>query len=194
MRRAATAVELLIAVAVSGVVLFALLALWRGGMRMARAAEGSSLLTSAMVLEEALTQDLRGMGVDPDRRDTFFASDAALSFYRVRFEGVEVRLRPVRWAAVPRAGGVSLVRTERDAAGKLATQTFGQGALASVRFALVGDRDYGNRYVRVDLVLRDREELAHALLVRVPAPSGLGNPALAVAGRVVPEADLLTLK
>ena len=187
--------------ALSGLVLTALLAIWRGGSRMAHAAEGSSLLTAAMVLEEALTADVRQLGVDPERRDTLLVAQDAVSLYRVHFEGAEVHLRPVRWASAPRAGGgVVLVRTEREASGKMVSKPFGQAALSSVKFALIGDRDFGNRYLRVDLLVRDPaagdhpEESAHALVLRLPAPSGLGNPALALAGHVMPEADLLPLK
>ncbi len=201
MRRAATVVEMLVVLAISGVVLIGALALWRGGSRMARAAEGSGLLTAAMLLEEALTQDLRQLGIDPQRRDTFLVAESGLSFYRVRFEGDEVRLRPVKWSRAPRAGGgFVLVRTERAADGKLVPRPFGQAALSAVRFGLLGDKDFGNRYVRIEFTVRDPaagdrpDESAHALVLRVPAPSGLGNPALAPVMRVVPEADLLRLE
>ena len=201
MRRATTLVEALVVLALSGVALAGLLALWRGGTRLGRAAEGSSLLTAAMLLQEALTADLRQMGIDPERRDSFLIGDDAISFYRVRFEGLEVKLRPLKWARAPRTGGgFVLVRTERDAAGKLASRPFGLAALSSVHFGLIGDPQFGNRYVRVELVVRDPasgehpEESAHTVVVHVPMPSGPGNPSLVAAARVVPEADLMPLR
>jgi hypothetical protein len=188
----------LVILGLAGIVLGALLLLWRGGSRMARAAGGSALLSSALLLEESLLQDVRQLGIDPARRDTFLVSEASFSFYRVHFAGEEIRLRPVRWARRPRAGGgVVLARTEA-ASGKPVVKAFGHAPLASARFMLVGDRDFGNRYLRVELAMRDPEGgslpgSTHSLVLRIPTPSELGNPALALASRLVPDADLLPL-
>jgi len=199
-----TLVETIVVAVLGFSVLSVMMGLWSGGSRMSRAAEGSSLLQGALVLEDVLIRDVRQLGHDPRRRESFLLSDGCLSFYRTVFTKNDIRLRPVRFSRVNDGhGNFYLNRAELLPGKKLQENIFRQALLSQCRFSLIQDRFSGNRYLRFEFTVIDRSNekvrkasdssSTHSLVLRIPTPSDLGNPALKPATRILPEADFLPL-
>jgi hypothetical protein len=201
-----TVVEALVAVALFGLVIGALQALWSVGHRMNTAASGSVLLQSAMTIEETMIRDVRELGIDPNLRDMLLINAKALSFYKVVFSGEDIRLCPVKYERVEKRPGLFyLRRSELTPDGKLTECTYTQAPLGALVFMLIDDRRFGNRYLRVDFTVMDSERVrspgaydpdhssSHSLVLRIPVPSNLSDPKLRPATRIVPDRALLSL-
>lgn len=198
--------EILVTCIIGSVVLGVVLAFWSGGVKMNKAAQSSVTLQNAMILQEAILQDVRQMGNDPTRPQQFLLGASSLSFFKCFFRGRDMDLIPVKYGVVPSRGGNRLLRrTESGSAGP-AVKTFDLAPLSSLMFSLVGD-SLGNRYIRVTMevlendravrgdvpaALRDRSS-RHSLVVRVPTYSMLGDPMLSKVSGFRVLGDLLPL-
>jgi hypothetical protein len=187
------------------IVLTGLLALSSGGTKMNRAALSSVALQNAILLQEAIAQDIRQMGVDPGRTTLFEIGATSLSFYRVVFDGTAIRLRPVKYGLVRTArGNAQVCRTERSPRGL--ERTCQPAVLRAFAFELVSDPTFGGRYIRVSMEVLDEDlppstapaafavrSSRHDLLARIPIPTPLRNPALAPSTQLLPEGEMLPL-
>ena len=183
--------EVLVGAVLASTLLAAVMSLWTGAEKLSRASQSAALLNGALSLEEAVVQDIKQMGMDPGRRESFFISRDSLSFYRVRFAGDAVRLSPVRYQLFEHAPGVSyLARSEAGS-----RRVFRQAPLSQAWFGIVTEPISGNRYLRFDFTVRDPDAPpsrcnAHSLVLRIPVPGELGNPSLSLAGVVSCDGDL----
>lgn len=188
-----TLVETLVAAAAGAALTWSVLGLWSGARRIGDATAQTVALHDALLLEEALLEDLRQLGVDADADLPLDVAADRLSFHRVSFAGPRVQLRPVRYTTERTADGyLRLTRTEFGPRGTPAVRKVWSAVpLASLAFELVGDPELGNRYVCVRMRLaapgaphmpglRDLgRALDHAVLVRVNLPAALADPRLA---------------
>jgi len=200
--RAYTLVEVVVAVTLGSIVLVALLGLFTAGDRMNRASQSTAVLQSALILEEAILQDIRQLGIDPARKETLLINEACVSFYKVAFSGEEVKLRPVLYERMKKRSGLYFLKRTEVKGGRRVSRTFSQAPLGQCRFSFIGDRDFGNRYLRVDFTVLESERVSakepdrsstHSLVLRIPTPSGLGDPRLHRAVRLRPETDLIPI-
>ena len=173
------------------------LSAWRSSAKQDQVASSTVSLQSAMLLTETLYRDICQLGVDQARREPLLISDKSLSFYKVKFEGPEMKLVPLKFSRVrsPK-GNWFLKREEAGAKDKI----LGGAPCTDITFALIQDPTFGAKYLKVTMKVLEadlepgpgrREPLAHSSIMRIPVPSMIGHPGLQAVMRIVPAGDLL---
>jgi len=195
-------VEILVVCTLSTTVFAALMGLWNGGIKMNRAAQSSTTLQNALLLEETIFQDFHQLGIDPKSVNSHLQAENCLSFYRVAFVGNEIRLRPVKYARVKGQNGLFfLSRTEVTPDGKTNTKVYRNAPLQHLSFGQLEDATFNRRYLRVDITVAESDRQINTsvqsanqerrgcrtLVARIPIPSGLGDLCLNVATKITPE-------
>ena len=185
-RRGFTLLELLIGVATGSAVTWAVMGLWSGATKLTRVAQSTALLSNALLLEDAISRDVCQLGLDPAQSSPLLLSEAAVSFYRVRFRGDDTVLFPLKYARVPGPGGTHLLQRTEWKAGANSVKTFSHAPLKQLAFSQVEDPMFKTHYLRVYMQLVDDDRTRaqeYSLVLRIPAPAQLGNPHFSAALR-----------
>jgi len=198
-------VEMCIMGAVCVVILILLFGLWSSGVKMGKASQTSVALQNAILLQDRIAQDIRQLGLEPNRSELLRLRSDRVSFYKAVFGPREILLRPVRYSLVPSRGGHFRFRRE-EVTPKGRESTILGAVLQSLRFSMFSDARFGGRDLQVKMVVLDEDvpilpgspllgarSTSLDLLARIPIPSQLSNRALAPSRKLIPESPLLPL-
>jgi prepilin-type N-terminal cleavage/methylation domain-containing protein len=179
-RRGFTIVEVLVALALTALIIALATGVWRMSVRAHGVPEPLAERAALRALLACLAEDLLQLGTGHDQLDPIRVTDGAFAFQRTSFAGQDITLAPVAYRFVAGARGAGrLVRTE-SVARKAELPAV---PLSSCRFARIDDPRAGHVYLLVHLVgarTSDRRAPAEvSALLPLPSPSARGNPALA---------------
>lgn len=196
-----TLVECGVAVGLFLMVAGVILGVWLVGARLGSSANLTGALQTALLIQQAIVQDVHQLGYDRTVADPVTVGPGAFSFHRVRFQGDRTLLDPVRYEARARGHGLQeLVRIDGTSGRE---ERIGGGVLADLRFDLPADPGLEGFLLRVTFLsiepgrdpgtLRadERQARTHVFAVRLPPVMSFGDPLLDPACKVEVQGPLL---